>query len=236
MEAKYEDNLLSLVKIDSDKTLFQEIMKSTLLLQQYAHSGKGEWEAKSPAVISNIKRLEEMLASKQTDERYRLSWIDSEEEQSRLFNTDISRNEAEIKRLSDLVNEIRDWLQDRDSLIKDSNDRLEKLYRKGDNLKNAHEKDAKTLADQAQALTGELESMNSRVRDAEKLAGDKKDAVKHLINNLNDRINKCKGLEGKIKQTIDEYDRMNSKLNKDKQGIRDLLERLTAVLGDLSSL
>lgn len=135
-----------------------------------------------------------------------------------------------------MIKELSDWLRDRDSLIKDSNDRLEKLYRKGDSLKNAHERDAKALGDKVKNLTAELEKMNQLVKDAQKLDGDKRDGVKHSINNLNDRINKCKGLEGKIKQTIDEYDRMNSKLNKDKKGIRDLLERMMAVLGDLSSL
>jgi hypothetical protein len=139
LELKNPDDLTGLIQIDTDKTLFQEIMKSYLFLEQNAHVGKGEWELKSPMVISNIKRLEDILVLKQTDERYRLSWIESENDQVKVFSADISRNEDEITRLSGLIDEIRDWLQDRDSLIKDSNDRLEKLYRKGDNLKSAHE-------------------------------------------------------------------------------------------------
>lgn len=92
LEAKYEDDLLSMVKIDSDKTLFQEIMKSYLFLQQNAHSGKGEWETKSPAVLKNIKHEESMIESKKVDEKNRLSWIDSEEQHIKKFKADIERN------------------------------------------------------------------------------------------------------------------------------------------------
>lgn len=92
------------------------------------------------------------------------------------------------------------------------------------------------MKDDKEQLSKEIEDLNTRIEDARKLVGYKKDSVRELVNSLNDKINKCKGFEGKIKQTLEEYERQNVKLSKDKLGIKDLLDKLSAILHTLKSL
>lgn len=223
---------------EADKQHFAEIMKSYLLLKQKAYLlGKDDIKRKIADVKSLIQNLNKEKVDIENQFNYLFGWKESELANVENARQEISFAEADIQELLRKIKENEDWIKNIENLTYNAKKELERVtFEIAENDKKPHNSKMMELIKEETQILHKLDDVNKKIDEAKNQVDGNRQGSRNLIAIINDKINLCKGLEGKIKNSIDEFNRKDERLKQNKQGIVNLQDKLNETMRGLNSL